>query len=105
MPPFVGIRIDGERRKALWALRDDDLGAALVQLRDDPVGVERLVGDEAVELDPLDERGDADGVVALTGQQDKANEIAECVGQRQDLGRQAAARLADGLALSPPFAP
>src|SRR3546814_4051806 len=41
----------------------------------------------------------------MAGQQDEAHEIAECIGERQDLGRQAALGAADGLALSPPFAP
>jgi len=34
-------------------LRHDDLGAAPMQLGDDPVRVESLVGDEARELDVL----------------------------------------------------
>src|SRR3546814_16405051 len=41
----------------------------------------------------------------MAGQQDEAHEIAECIGERQDLGRHAALGAADGLALSPPFAP
>ena len=49
--------------------------------------------------------GDADRVEAMAGQQNEAHEIAERVGQRQDLGRHAALGAADGLALSPPFAP
>lgn len=105
MAPFVDIPVYGERGEAFGALRNGDPGAAFVELGDDPVGVERFVRDEAVELDTLDERRNADGVVALAGQQDEADEIAERVGQRQDLGRQSAARLADGLALSPAFAP
>ena len=86
-------------------LRDDDLRTAFIQLRDDPVGVECLVGDQATELDSLDQRRDADRVVSLTRQEDEAHEIAQCIGQRQDFGGQAAPGLANGLALSPPFAP
>ena len=63
------MQINRERCYASGPLRDDDLGAAFVQLGDDPVRVERLVGDQAVELDPVDQRRDADGVVALAGQQ------------------------------------
>ena len=105
MPPFVDVQIDVDRGLAPGSLRDDDLRCASIQLVDDPVGVKRLVGDQAVELGPLDQGRDADGVVALAGQQDEADEIAQRVGERQDFRRQAAARLANGLALSPPFAP
>jgi hypothetical protein len=41
----------------------------------------------------------------MTRQQDKAHEIAESVREREDLGAQAALGTANGLALSPPFAP
>jgi hypothetical protein len=43
--------------------------------------------------------------VTLTRQEHEANQIAERIDERCNLGRQAAARLADGLILSPPFAP
>jgi hypothetical protein len=41
----------------------------------------------------------------MAGQEDEADEIAQRVGQRQNFGRYAAFGTADGLALSPPFAP
>jgi hypothetical protein len=43
--------------------------------------------------------------MALPRQQDKADQIAERVRERQNLGRQATLGLAYSLALSPPFAP
>src|SRR5713101_9364416 len=86
-------------------LRNHDLGAALVEVGDDVVAVEGLVGDERAEFDPLDERWDADRIEALSRQQDESDEIAERIGERQDLGRHAPLGAADGLALSPPFAP
>jgi hypothetical protein len=43
--------------------------------------------------------------VRLTRQQQKADQVAKCVDQCNDFGRQAAARASDGLSLSPPFAP
>src|SRR4051794_15914186 len=103
--PFVDLTIDVERCLPCGHLRHDDLGAAPMQLGDDPVRVESLVGDEARELDVLDQWSDTDRVVSLAGQQDEADEIAQGVGHRQDFGRQSATRLADRLALSPPFAP
>src|SRR5216684_1266933 len=45
------------------------------------------------------------GIEALSRQQDESDEVAERIGEGQDLGRHAALGLADGLALSPPFAP
>src|SRR5208283_1589820 len=67
--------------------------------------VESLVGDERGESQSLDQRGNADGVEALSRQQHEAHEVAERVGKRQDFGSHSAFRTADGLALSPPFAP
>jgi hypothetical protein len=43
--------------------------------------------------------------VPLARQQHEADQIAERVDERRNLRGQAAARLADGLILSPPFAP
>lgn len=105
VPPLVDIEVDVERSNTLGPLRDDDLCSAFVQLRDDPVGVKRLIGDQSVELDALDQRGNPDRVVSLAWQKNEPDEIAQRIGERQNFGRQAAARLADSLALGPPFAP
>ena len=105
MAPFVLLGVDGKGNRASRMLRDDDLGAALVQIGDDVVAIEGLVGDQRFEGESVDERGDANGVETLAGQENEANEIAECVGEREDLGRHAAFGAAYGLALSPPFAP
>lgn len=86
-------------------LGDDDPRTALVEVFDDPVRIEGFVGDQRAEFNVLDQRGNANRVVTLSGQEDEADQIAEGIGQREDLGRPAAFRLAYGLALSPPFAP
>src|SRR5260370_7753736 len=86
-------------------LRDHDLSAALVEVGDDVVAVEGIVSDQGGELEALDERGDPQRVIALSWQQHESDEIAQGIGEGQDLGRHAALGLADGLALSPPFAP
>jgi len=54
-------------------LGDDHFRPAFVEIGDDPVGVEGLVGDQAAELDALDQRGDADCVEALSRQQNEAD--------------------------------
>src|SRR3546814_15927053 len=86
-------------------LGNDDLGAALVEVGDDGVAVERLVGDQRAEAETVDERRHSDDVEAVAGQQDEAHEIAESIGERQDLGHHAALGAADGLSPSHPFAP
>ena len=71
----------------------------------DGVAVEGFVGDQPTELDALDQGSDADGVETMPGQEREANQIAERIGERQDLCRHAALGTADGLTRSPPFAP
>jgi hypothetical protein len=57
------------------------------------------------ECQVLDQRRHANRVIAMAGQEYEAHEIAQSIGQRQDLGGHAALGTAYGLALSPPFAP
>src|SRR5688500_10715435 len=85
-------------------LGDDDPRTALVEVFDDPVRIEGFVGDQRAEFNVLDQRGNANRVVTLSGQEDEADQIAEGIGQREGLGGPAAFRLASGLALIPPFA-
>ena len=103
--PFVDVLVDIERLGAPLMLRDDDLGSALVEVFDDPVGIKGLVGDQAAEFDILDQGCDADGDEAVAGQQDKPHQVPECVGQREDFGGPTPLRFTDGLILGPPFAP
>ena len=105
MPPFVEFAIERQWSCASWVLRDDDLGPARIEIGDDGIAVEGLVGDETTEIDPFDQRLDADRVEAMAGQEFEAHKVAERVGQREDLGGQATLGAADGLPLSPPFAP
>ena len=85
--------------------RDDGDSAAIFERCAQGVVVERLVGEQSAKVDVGDQRLDADAVMTLAGQEDEAGKIAQRVDERDDLGRQAAARAADGLILSPPFAP
>src|SRR3954470_19396283 len=86
-------------------LGDHDLGAALIQVRDDVIAVEGRVGDQRPKGEPVDERRHAHRVEPLPWQEHEAHEVAERVGEGQDLGGQAAFGAANGLAQSPPFAP
>lgn len=105
MAPFVHFCIERQRLGATWMLRDDDLGAALIEVCNDDIAVEGLVGDQRVKREAIDQRRHAHAVEAMTGQEHEADEIAQRVGQREDLGGHAALGAADGLVLSPPFAP
>jgi len=105
MAPFVHFGVDLERGGTARMLRDHDLGAALVEVGNDLVAVKGRVGDQGAELKAIDQRRDPDSVEALSGQQHKADEIAESVGEGQDFCRHAAFGAANGLARSPPFAP
>jgi hypothetical protein len=69
------------------------------------VHIKRLVREQGFKPVPLDKGCDTDGVVALAGQQLKADHVAKRIRQRQDPGRNATPGCAYGLALSPPFAP
>lgn len=104
MPPFVHLLVDGERLCSTRMLGDDGLGAARVEFGDDGVAVERLVGDQRVEGQSLDERLHTHRE-ALSGQQHEAHEIAKRISERQDFRGHAALRTADRLALRLPFAP
>src|SRR3546814_16128351 len=86
-------------------LGDDDFGTAVVQFGNDGIAVEGLVGDQRAERDAVDERRHADRIETVARQQLEAHEIAERVGEGEDLGGHVTPGAADGLALSPPFAP
>ncbi len=103
--PFVNVLVDIERLGAPLMLRDDDLRLALVQVFDDPVGIESIVSDQAPEFEALDQGRDADSVKAMAGEQDEPHQVPKRVGQREDFRGPAALRLANGLIFGPPFAP
>ena len=103
--PLIHVEVARDGLAAIGFGRDDRDCPPLVQFGAQPIDIEGLVAEERGEVDVLDERFDAEAVVALTGQQGEASEIAERVDQRDDLGRQTAARSPDGLILSPPLAP
>ena len=72
MTPFVDFRINLDRRRAPWMLRDDDFRTSLVQFCNDRVGIKGLVRYQSVEFDVLDQRRNPDRIEALTVQQNEA---------------------------------
>src|SRR5215212_922848 len=103
--PAVHVAVEVEAAFAAGFGRDHRRGAAGVEVRPDPVHIERLVAEQGVEIQTLDQRRHTDGVVPLARQQHEAHQVAERVDQGDDLGGQAAARASDGLGLGPPLAP
>lgn len=105
MSPFVHLAVDSQECLSIGALRYTNGRAARIHLFDDPIAVERLVGQECVKRQALDQWRDAHGVTAVARQKDEPHEVAEGVGKRQYLSRPAAFRLTYSLTESPPFAP
>src|SRR5580704_7895553 len=81
MPPFVHLLVDGEGLCATRMLGDDDLGAARVEFGDNSVAVERLVADQRIEGQSLNERWHSHRVEALSRQKHEAHEIAERISE------------------------
>src|ERR671916_809570 len=102
--PAVHVAVEADGGLAV-RLGRDHRGTTGVKLRPESVGVESLVAEQGAEGDALDQRRHADAVVPLAGQQEEAHQVAERVGEGDDLGGQAAARAPDGLASGPPLAP
>lgn len=88
MTPPVDFGVDLKRRNAPGMLRDDDLGAAGVEVGNYSVGVKGLVGDQAAELDVLDQRRDADSIEPMARQQDEADQVSQRIGERQEQRRE-----------------
>ena len=65
MTPLVHREVAGDRADAVGLGRDDGQSSSVVQVGANPVDVEGLGGDESAELDPGDQRRDADAVMAL----------------------------------------
>src|ERR1017187_2726240 len=97
--------MDFEGLRTARMLRDNNIGATLVQNCDDRVAVERFIPEQRTEIYSLNQMLNANVFEALSWQQDKADQIAECIGQSEDFGRHAALGLADRLILRPPLRP
>ena len=91
MTPSIHGEIAGDVPFAAGFWRDDGKSAALVEFAAKPIIVEALVADQRADFDAIEQRFDADAVVALARQENEARQIAQSVDQSDDLGRQTAA--------------
>ena len=105
MSPFVGIGVIVALMLAVRFRRDHGGCATRVQFFQKPIRIERFIRHKRAEGDIPDQWRDAFHVMRLTGQQQKADQVAKRIDQGHDFGRQAATREPNGLSLSPPFAP
>jgi len=79
------------------AKRDDSLDVSACQAVAQPVRVERLVADEGQAIDASHQSIGARDVVAMSRQQQQADQIAERIYDGRDLRRPTATRFANGL--------
>jgi hypothetical protein len=105
MPPLVFFSVMLGISAGPLAERNDGLHVVGAQSFAQPAGIKSLVADQGQAMDAGHESVKADDVVPLAWQEHEADQIAERIYDDRDLRRQAAARFADGLILSPPFAP
>jgi hypothetical protein len=105
MTPFVFVLVMRGMPAGPLAKRDDGLDVSARQAVAQPMRVERLVADEGQAIDASHQSIEARDVVAMSRQQHEADQIAERIYDGRNFRRPTAARFANGLFLSPPFAP
>lgn len=105
VPQAVGVLIVGEFDTSRAQRRDDGLNLGVGETGAEAIVVVALVGDQADQRQAIDQGESLRGLVDLSCGQQQAKRIAEGVDRDVDLGAQAAARAADRLIESPPFAP
>ena len=66
MAPTVHMEITGNGLLAIGFGWDDGEAAPFIQLGPQPIDIEGLVGEEGLKVDILDQRFDADAIMALT---------------------------------------
>ena len=99
--PLVLFRVMRGVSSGPLAQRNDRLDASAGQALAQPAGIECLVADKSQAGDAGHENVKAGDVVTLARQEHEAHQIAKRIDERRNLRGQAAARLADGLILSP----
>ena len=98
MAPLVHLRVNLAWRGPARVLGDHDFCAACVEIGDDGIGIERLVGEQSAELDAIEQRRNPNRVEALPWQEHEANEVPQRIGESQDFGRHTAFGATDRLA-------
>ena len=68
MAPFVDLGVDCGGAHAAWMLRHNDLGAMRVEIGNDFIAVESLVGPQRAVFDTCNQWGNAYGIEAVARQ-------------------------------------
>ena len=105
MAPFVGVTVELCGKPTIGFGWDDRHNPCCREGLAQPVRVESAVGEKLAAGEALDQDGGSAQIVRLPRQEAEVDQVAERVGQGQDLAGYAASGAPDGLALSPPFAP
>src|SRR4051812_44859509 len=101
MPGLVEVFVKGARGRPGLPRWDHGCLAGVSQRLEYPlVGIERFVGDECLGLKLWEQRIGSDQIVRLTASEMKADQIAERIHQRVDLGGQPALAAPDRLIIA-----
>jgi hypothetical protein len=103
--PLILFRVMRGVSSGPLAQRNHSLDVPASQTLAQPVRIERFIANEGEAADAGHEYVKACDVVTLAWQENEAHQVAKRVDERRNFCRQTPARLADGLFLSPPFAP
>jgi len=91
MAPLVHLEITGDAGGAVGFGRDHSHSPVLSQISPDGVAVEGFIGQQGGELEPVQQRRDANAVVPLPGEETEPHQVAQRIDQGEDFGRQPAA--------------
>lgn len=105
MPPFVGVLVELGRKASVGFRWNDRDNAPVRQGFAQPVSIECAIGKQVIGGKFVDQFRLRAEVMCLPRQQAEIDKVSKRVCEGQYLGRDATARAAYGLALSPPFAP
>lgn len=85
VPPAIGMEVAVDFLLPVRFGRDHHYSAPFVQFGTQPISVERLVAEEHIEFDVLDQRFHPDEVVALARKQNETGQVSQRIYQRHDL--------------------
>jgi hypothetical protein len=91
MPPAIHVAVE---REALLSVRlgwDYSEGAPRIETLSQPIGVESPVAQQGAEDDAFNQGRHPNEIMALAGQEDEADQIAERIHEGDNLGGQTAA--------------
>ena len=85
MAPLVGFFVVGDVNAAIVFCRNDGLGLARIEVLTQGIGVEGLVGKHGAKFEAADQLRHTNDFTALAGQKLEAHQIAQRIGERQNL--------------------